>query len=92
MRASSLASGSPSAQLPPGEELLAALKLGLRYLGMSRWASKTPARSPAQFLAILSVTGFDVLNICLFKILYFPICEMEIILPHLVGLLGGLIS
>lgn len=27
-----------------------------------------------------------------FKIFLFPICEMEIILPHLAGLLGGLIS
>lgn len=44
--------------LPPGWELLAALRLGMRYLGRPGWASETLARSPAQVLAVLSVTGF----------------------------------
>ena len=84
----SLASGCPSAWLPPGLEPSAALGLGMRYRGRPGCTSKTPGGSPAQFLAIWSVPGF----MLVFKIFLFPICEMEIILPHLAGLLGGLLS
>lgn len=61
--------------------------LEMRYLDRLGWASKTLGRNPAQFLAIL-LLGF----MTVFKIFHFSICEMEIILPHLAGLLGGLIN
>lgn len=59
----------------------------MRYLGMFVWESYTQRNIPFQFLVILPLGLMFV-----FKTVHFSVCKMEIILPHLAVLLGGLIS